>query len=73
MDNLGLTEEELLPVDMREPQSVLPRPALPPFNGYGTLQVRAGAMCGAAQTQRTPPILLPRRGLRGPATPRRGA
>jgi len=38
MDNLGVTPEELVPVDMREPESVLPKPALPPFNGYGTLQ-----------------------------------
>lgn len=39
MDNLGLSAEELTPQDVREPESVLPKPALPPFNGYGTLQV----------------------------------
>mmetsp|Transcript_2187 Transcript_2187/g.5552 ORF Transcript_2187/g.5552 Transcript_2187/m.5552 type:complete len:646 (+) Transcript_2187:132-2069(+) len=38
MDNLGFAPEELQPVEIREPESVLPKPALPPFNGYGTLQ-----------------------------------
>jgi hypothetical protein len=38
MDNLGTSAEELEPQDVREPDSVLPRPALPPFNGYGSLQ-----------------------------------
>mmetsp|Transcript_4241 Transcript_4241/g.7013 ORF Transcript_4241/g.7013 Transcript_4241/m.7013 type:complete len:624 (-) Transcript_4241:564-2435(-) len=38
MDNLGFTDEDLQPVEVREAVSTLPRSALPPFNGYGTLQ-----------------------------------
>lgn len=38
MDNLGLREEDLSAVEVKEPMTSLPRPALPPYNGYGTLE-----------------------------------
>lgn len=37
-DNLGFNDEELSQVELREPVDPLPRPAVPPFNGYGTLE-----------------------------------
>ncbi|KAG2501001.1 hypothetical protein HYH03_000822 [Edaphochlamys debaryana] len=37
-DNLGYTEEEFAPVDIKEPILPKPRAAVPPFNGYGTIE-----------------------------------
>lgn len=34
----GFTDEMLEALDVREPVEPLPRPALPPYNGYGTLE-----------------------------------
>jgi hypothetical protein len=39
-ENQGWSEEELTAVDVTETLTVLPRPALPPHNGYGTLEDR---------------------------------
>lgn len=36
--HLGFTPEELEPLDVGEPVPALPRPAMPPYNGYGTLE-----------------------------------
>jgi hypothetical protein len=36
--HLGFTPEELEPLDVGEPVPGLPRPAMPPYNGYGTLE-----------------------------------
>lgn len=33
VDNLGFGEEDLSAIDIKEPNSPLPRPALPPYNG----------------------------------------
>ena len=38
VDNLGYTEEDLTPINVQEPIVPLSKPALPPFNGYGTLE-----------------------------------
>lgn len=35
--NLGYPDEMLEKIDVTEPIVPLPRPAVPPFNGYGTL------------------------------------
>jgi hypothetical protein len=32
-DNLGYGDEEMQPVELKEPVNPLPRPALPPYNG----------------------------------------
>lgn len=32
-DNLGFADEELSAIELREPVTPLPRPALPPYNG----------------------------------------
>jgi len=37
-DNLGFAEDELAPIDVREPIIPKPRPALPAYNGYGTIE-----------------------------------
>ncbi|GIL45577.1 hypothetical protein Vafri_2780 [Volvox africanus] len=37
-DNLGFGEEEMTPVDIKEPILPKPKAALPPYNGYGTLE-----------------------------------
>lgn len=37
-DNLGYAPEEMTPIDVREPIQQLPKPALPVYNGYGTLE-----------------------------------
>uniref|UniRef100_A0A7S0S6H3 EF-hand domain-containing protein n=1 Tax=Chlamydomonas leiostraca TaxID=1034604 RepID=A0A7S0S6H3_9CHLO len=37
-ENLGFNDDDLAAVDVKEPSSSLPRPALPPYNGYGTLE-----------------------------------
>jgi hypothetical protein len=38
VDNLGYTQEELSQVDIQEPIPGLAKPALAPYNGYGTLE-----------------------------------
>lgn len=37
-DNLGFGDEEMTPVDIKEPIFPKPKAALPPYNGYGTLE-----------------------------------
>jgi len=37
-DNLGFTDDELSTVEVKEPLPGQPKPAVPPFNGYGTLE-----------------------------------
>ncbi|EFJ52449.1 hypothetical protein VOLCADRAFT_79034 [Volvox carteri f. nagariensis] len=37
-DNLGFGDEEMTPVDIKEPILPKPKAALPPYNGYGTLE-----------------------------------
>ncbi|KAL6762171.1 hypothetical protein V8C86DRAFT_2521922 [Haematococcus lacustris] len=37
-EHLGCTDSELAPAEVREPMVQLPQPALPPYNGYGTLE-----------------------------------
>jgi len=36
--NLGYTDEMLEAFNVKEPVEPLPRPAMPPYNGYGTLE-----------------------------------
>ena len=38
ISNLGFTEEELQQVEIKEPNTPLAKPALAPFNGYGTIE-----------------------------------
>mmetsp|Transcript_40195 Transcript_40195/g.89186 ORF Transcript_40195/g.89186 Transcript_40195/m.89186 type:complete len:635 (-) Transcript_40195:736-2640(-) len=38
VDNLGYGEDELRQVEVKEAMTSLPKPALPPYNGYGTLE-----------------------------------
>lgn len=33
VDNLGFGDDELTPIDLKEPVNPLPKPALPPYNG----------------------------------------
>ncbi|KAG2435098.1 hypothetical protein HXX76_007184 [Chlamydomonas incerta] len=37
-DNLGYTDEEMSPVDIKEPILPKPRAAVPAYNGYGTIE-----------------------------------
>ena len=37
-NTMGLSDEELKPIDIAEKQSTLPRPSLPPYNGFGSFE-----------------------------------
>ena len=37
-ETLGYSDEEMSPIDIKEPLTKLPRPALPVYNGFGTLE-----------------------------------
>ncbi|GAB4821744.1 hypothetical protein N2152v2_008790 [Parachlorella kessleri] len=37
-EQMGMTDAELAPIDVSEPRKPLPKPSLPPHNGYGSLE-----------------------------------